>query len=168
MIQRLLASAAVITCLLPATLAAQDTGRDYKQGVWAHLVAHIGTHNTDAVLNDPAVAAELTRVLGEDEAHLRRNLSVRGPIAFDGDCLSLDGIARHGGGEEHALLRVCPSGRIDAVLYSQGQFTVWSRPSRYDHQPAPIRMWITWLRRWGQEEAHRRPQDVELRPIPCD
>src|SRR5690606_22607591 len=90
----------------------------------------IGTYHFDMVLDDPAVADELTSLLGSDLAHLHTNLKVRAPIGFSSDCLLMYGSAEHAAESERAYVPVCLyRGQVHAARLSGEAMTIYSRAS---------------------------------------
>jgi len=126
------------------TPPAADQGIDWKKGKWGHLAPFIGTDKYDAVLNDPAVAAEVDALLSpDDKKHLMDNLSVAGPIGFEGDCLTLSGNAPHQGGSELGFVNLCLyNGAVHVGILSGGAYKVYTRSEKYDYLPPSLRNWV--------------------------
>ena len=120
-----LAGLAVVLCLASAARA-EDI--DNKVGKLGRLSPQIGTYHYDAVLNDPAVAADLMRRLGpKGMAALKQRFDVQDPIAFDGTSLVLEGLMAHSGGSDEAVVSVRPSdGQVQVAMLIGGKRIVAS------------------------------------------
>lgn len=103
-----------------------------------------GSDDTDALLDDPEIAPRLERLLGDELAHFRANLDVRGSVDLHSASLSLPGNAVHGGGLEEAVLCIAVCSReLSAAIFSEGVITVYSRTPAYNAQSLCIKDWIT-------------------------
>ena len=100
--------------------------------------------DTDGLLKEPGVRAELQRVVGNQLPKLMQNLDVRGPIDVYGGALSISGNAPHKGGEEGAVICVNPWGpKVDAAIYSRGKVTLFSSAEKYEFATLCVKDWIT-------------------------
>jgi hypothetical protein len=61
----------------------------------AKYTASPGRDDTDGLLKEPAVRAELQRVVGNQLPKLMQNINVRGSVAFDGGGFMISGNAPH-------------------------------------------------------------------------
>ena len=103
-----------------------------------------GKDDTDGLLKEPAVRAELQRVAGNQLPKLMANLNVRGPIDVYGGALTISGNAPHKGGEEGAVICVNPWGpTVDAAIYSRGKVTLLSSAEKYEVATLCVKDWIT-------------------------
>ncbi|MGA7799293.1 MAG: hypothetical protein WCC36_00645 [Gammaproteobacteria bacterium] len=100
-----------------------------KAGKLAGLIHYAGSVTGDfptALDGDPAVQARLQRLSPAVQAHLKRNLDVRGPVDLVSCHLVISGNADHMGGEENAILDVnLYSGAVTAAILSHGHITVY-------------------------------------------
>src|SRR5262245_25855600 len=93
----------------------------------ALIAKYAGSDYTDALLAEPAVKAQLTRLLGSERKHLTENLFVRGPVDLLGGALAVSGNAAHRGTEEEAVVCVAPIGPVvQAAILSNGTITVYA------------------------------------------
>ena len=103
-----------------------------------------GKDDTDGLLKEPAVRAELQRVIGNQLPRLMQNLNVRGPVDVVGGALTISGNAPHQGGEEGAVICVNPWGpQVDAAIYSRGRVTLFSKAEKYEYAMLCVKDWIT-------------------------
>lgn len=104
-----------------AAVHAEDI--DNKKGVLSRLAPEIGTYNSDKVLGDPSVSAELQRRLGtKGMAMLKERLVVQGPIAFDGTSLVLHGGMAHAADTDAAIVSVRPrDGQVQVAIRVGGR-----------------------------------------------
>ena len=153
----------IFLLVLASTAGAQDIDR--KQGEWGHLAKYIGTYNYDAVLSDDEVSEKLTSILGDDLERLKRNLSVHGPIGFNGSCLILTGNAPHSGFVENAYLNICLSREtVDIVLTDEDAIQIYSEKSLFGHLDWMLRSWIFRF----QSEKHFTSMPVDISLIQTD
>lgn len=120
-----------------------DPPTDWKKGKLGHLAQFIGTYMYEHVLEDPEVSKKLYSLLGGEAQHLVKNMQVRSPINFEGGELVLHGSIRGPGKIEAAMLTVgLYKGKINAVIFSEGEVTLYSRSKKYDWVPTVIRQRI--------------------------
>lgn len=114
----------VLALLLAALLA---PAAQACTGKLARMLAYTGEYKTAEVLNDPAVAAVLKRLLGSELAHLKRNLGVTGPVDLISCDLVVSGNAPHQGGEENAIVDISVySGSVAAAILSRGKIAIYA------------------------------------------
>jgi hypothetical protein len=111
------------------------------------LLRDVASYTTDAFLADTLVRPHLSRLLGDELPHLRKNIDVRGSAAFSSGMVYVTGNAPHQGGEEHGFVGIDSySGQICAALLSQGKFEVYGAGMNRSALPVALREWIlaTW------------------------
>ena len=122
--------------------------------------AYVGSPDTDALLREPALRAELVSLLGESLAHFEHNLNVRGEVDLIGGQLSLVGNAPHGGSQEEAVLCIAVyDGAVNAAILSAGSITVYTRVRDYAALPLCIKDWVTQVNS-GHRDRFERPANV--------
>jgi hypothetical protein len=152
-----------IANLLCATPAVACTGE------LASLTRFAGG-DSGSFLAEPAVGSRISALMGRKVAHLRTNLSVAGPVALI-DCeLVVQGNARHGGGEQNAILSLdVYSGIMTVAILDRERILVWSTPHRsrspgdYSHLPAHVRDWI-YVAAGGFRSRGQPPPGVIMSP----
>ncbi len=129
----------------------------------AKYTASPGRDDSEGLLKEPAVRAELQRVVGAQLPKLMQNLNVRGSIAFDGGSLSIAGNAPHKGTEEEGVVCVTPFGPalVEAAIFSRGKVTLFSTAEKYEYATLCVKDWITLV-----NSAHRdrfvQPRNVQM------
>ena len=145
--------AAIILCLVagPAVAGHEDAEKlsypptDWKTGKLGHLSRYIGTYQYEPIIEDPHVAKTLSDLLGSEIPHLVKNLEARGPVGFDGAELSLVGSKAHEAHRERATVVVdVYDGKVHAVIFSEGQTTIYSKEKSYLFLPEAIRLSARW------------------------
>jgi hypothetical protein len=124
-----------------------------------------GSYNTEGFLNEPAVRAELQKLLGPELDHLMHNLNVRGAVDLSSETLSVNGNAPHQGTEEEAIVcvTVLPLKTIvEAGIFSKGAITVYSREKQYEDASICIKDWITLA---NSRHADRFVQPANVRVV---
>lgn len=110
---------------------------------WDGLTRLAGTYDAPDLLYFPEVDAILRRILAERRVTLLANVGVRGPMSWVDDCLVLEGLRPHSGGEEEAGVVACPGDRsVHAALLTQGRVVVASTRPRDAALPARLDAWI--------------------------
>ena len=130
----------------------------------AFIVKWAGSYNSEGFLNEPAVRGELQKLLGDEMAHLLRNLNVRGAVDVSGETLSVNGNAPHQGTEEEAVVcaTVLPLKTIvEAAILSKGAVTVYMREEPYENASICIKDWIT-LANSGHIDRMKQPPNVRV------
>lgn len=153
-------------CLLFAACASLGGETIVAGEAPAALSRYAGSHDSEALLSEPAVRDELAVLAGDRLPRLLRALDVRGAIDLSGAFLSLAGNAPHRGGEEEAV--VCVGVRrleVHAAILDQRTVTVFTRESRYGFLPQCIKDWIT-LANSGHRDRLEQPPNVELATSP--
>jgi hypothetical protein len=130
----------------------------------AEIAKWAGSDDTDAFLRQPAVRAELQKLLGPELKHLLRNLDVRGSVELIGWNLSVSGNAPHQGTEEEAIVCVVPgTSMVEAAILSKGTVTVYTRAEQYEYTNRCIKDWIT-LANSGHIGRIEQPANVRVVP----
>ncbi len=112
-------------------------------GKLGHLVKTAGTYDYHSVLNDPAVLGQLRSLLGAELSHLFQNIGVLGPIDFLWSEVWLTGGRAHETDVESAFISVnVVMGTVEAIIYSHGKTTVYSRARNYGDLHGATRMWL--------------------------
>lgn len=129
----------------------------------AMIAKHAGSYDTDAFLKEPAVRAELQKLLGPELKHLMHNLNVRGAVDLNGQTLSVNGNAPHQGTEEEAIVCVTPgSMTVEAAILSKETVTVYTRTEKYEYASICIKDWITLA---NSRHADRFTQPANVRVV---
>jgi hypothetical protein len=125
-------------------LAGAATAQGPEAAGHALLAKYAGSYDTDALLGEPAVRAELRKLLGAQLKHLVNNLNVKGSVDVVGGALSISGNAPHGGTEEEAVVCVVPINMmVEAAILSRGAITVFTRAEKYEYATLCIKDWVT-------------------------
>ena len=120
-----------------------------------------GRHDTDGLFKEPAVRAELQRVVGDQLPKLMQNINVRGSIAFDGG-FTITGNANHKGGEEEGVVCISPFGPVvEAGIFSKGRITVFAKAEKYEYLMICVKDWITQVNS-GHRDRFNQPKNVQL------
>lgn len=129
----------------------------------AKYTASPGRDDTDGLLKEPAVRAELQRVVGNQLPRLMQNINVRGSIAFDGGSLGIRGNAPHKGTEEEGVVCVNPYGPalVEAAIYSRGKAIVFTNAEKYEYVTLCVKDWIT-LVNAGYRDRFKQPTNVQM------
>lgn len=110
----------------------------------AMMTKYANSDDTDALLREPAVRAQLQKLLGPQLGTLQQNLDVRGSVDVIGGVLSISGNAPHAGTEEEAVVCVAPIGPVvQAAIFSKGKTTVFASEANYEYLFRCIKDWIT-------------------------
>lgn len=131
----------------------------------AKYTATPGREDSDALLREPAVQAELKRIVGSQLPKLMQNINVRGAIAFDGGSLVISGNAPHKGGEEEGVVCVNPysPGLVEAAIFSRGRITVFATAQKYEYLTLCVKDWITQANS-GHRDRTTQPKNVSYVP----
>jgi hypothetical protein len=106
-------------------------------------MVYAGSYDTDALLNDPAVAAAIQELLGSERDHLFANIAVRGSVDLISCDLVLSGNADHMGGEEDGIVSInVYSGSAAAAIHTAGRIDVYVTGGDYMSAPISIKDWI--------------------------
>lgn len=154
---RLATCALAALLLVPIAASAQAPTRPL-------LKKYIGNPDTDALLKEPAVRAQLEAMLGKQLPTLIRNLNVKGDVELVGGALTLNGNAPHKGGEEEAVVCIADAGPVpyvEAAIYSKGKVTVFSKSPQYDGLMICVKDWITQVNS-GHRDRFTQPKNVQL------
>ena len=129
----------------------------------AKYTASPGRDDSDGLLKEPAVSAELKRVVGNQLPKLMQNTNVRGSIAYDGGSLVVSGNAPHKGGEEEGVICVNPysPGLVEAAIFSRGKITVFATAEKYEYLSLCVKDWITQVNS-GHRDRTTQPKNVSV------
>ena len=129
----------------------------------AKYTASPGRDDSDGLLKEPAVSAELKRVVGNQLPKLMQNTNVRGAIAYDGGSLVVSGNAPHKGGEEEGVICVNPysPGLVEAAIFSRGKITVFATAEKYEYLSLCVKDWITQVNS-GHRDRMTQPKNVSV------
>ena len=123
---------------------------------------YIGSPYTDGLLREPAVRAELQRLVGAQLPKLLKNLDVKGDVELVSGSLVVSGNASHGGGEEEGIVCVfAHSGGVEAGIASKGRITVFTKAGNYEEASICIKDWITQMNS-GHRDRFQQPKNVQL------
>ena len=122
-----------------------------------------GRDDSEGLLKEPAVNAELKRVVGNQLPKLMQNTNVRGAIAYDGGSLVVSGNAPHKGGEEEGVICVNPysPGLVEAAIFSRGKITVFAAAEKYEYLSLCVKDWITQVNS-GHRDRTTQPKNVSV------
>lgn len=131
----------------------------------AKYTATPGRDDSDALLKEPAVQAELKRLVGNQLPKLLQNINVRGAIAYDGGSLVIVGNAPHKGGEEEGVVCVNPyaPGLVEAGIFSRGKIAVFGTAAKYEYLSLCVKDWITQVNS-GHRDRTTQPKNVAFVP----
>jgi hypothetical protein len=129
----------------------------------AKYTALPGREDSDGLLKEPAVRAELQRVVGSQLPKLLQNINVRGSIAYDGGSLVISGNAPHKGGEEEGVICVNPfsPSLVEAAIFSRGKITVFAAAEKYEYLTLCVKDWITQATS-GHRDRTTQPRNVSV------
>ena len=129
----------------------------------AKYTAAPGRDDSEGLLKEPAVSAELKRVVGNQLPKLMQNTNVRGAIAYDGGSLVVSGNAPHKGGEEEGVICVNPysPGLVEAAIFSRGKITVFAAAEKYEYLSLCVKDWITQVNS-GHRDRTTQPKNVSV------
>lgn len=142
----------------------QAKARDAQaKALLAKYTATPGRDDSDGLLKEPAVSAELQRVVGGQLAKLKQNINVRGAVAFDGGTLVISGNAPHKGGEEEGVICVSPysPSLVEAAIFSRGKITVFAAAEKYEYLTLCVKDWITQVNS-GHRDRTTQPKNVAV------
>jgi hypothetical protein len=149
----------ILTTVLGGLLALPAVGETPATDL---LARYANSYDTDPLLEEPFVAAELEALLGNRLPELHRNLGVRGPADVISGYLVLAGLRPHHGGEEEAIVCVAADGRdVHAGIFSRGRITLFSRAGSYMNVPLCLKDWSTQVNS-GHRDRLRQPANVQL------
>jgi hypothetical protein len=122
-----------------------------------------GRDDSEGLLKEPAVNAELKRVVGNQLPKLMQNTNVRAAIAYDGGSLVVSGNAPHKGGEEEGVICVNPfsPGLVEAAIFSRGKITVFATAEKYEYLSLCVKDWITQVNS-GHRDRTTQPKNVSV------
>lgn len=122
-----------------------------------------GRQDTDGLLKEPAVRAELQRVVGGQLPKLMQNINVRGPVDHYGGSLMVVGNAAHKGGEEEGVVCVNPyaPSLVEAGIFSKGKVTVFATADKYEYLTLCVKDWITQVNS-GHRDRFTQPKNVQV------
>ena len=128
------------------------------------LKKYIGNPDTDALLKEPAVRAQLEAMLGKQLPVLIRNLNVKGDVELIGGALALSGNAPHKGGEEEAIVCIADAGPVpyvEAAIFSKGKVTIFTKSPQYEGLSICVKDWVTQVNS-GHRDRFMQPKNVQL------
>lgn len=145
-----------------AAVTAVSAAQGDASAARAMITQWAGSYDTDALLKQPAVRAQLQQLLGPELEHLERNLNVSGAVEVISESLSVSGNAPHQGTEEEAIVCVLPYNMtVEAAILSKGVITVYTRAEKYEYTNRCIQDWIT-LANSGHVDRIRPPANVRV------
>jgi len=129
----------------------------------AKYTAAPGRDDSEGLLKEPAVNAELKRAVGNQLPKLMQNTNVRGAIAYDGGSLVVSGNAPHTGAEEEGVICVNPysPGLVEAAIFSRGKITVFAAAEKYEYLSLCVKDWITQVNS-GHRDRTTQPKNVSV------
>lgn len=157
-------------CLLGLSLAAAlvSASSALAQGSVAPsrplLKKYIGNPDTDALLKEPAVRAQLEAMLGRQLPKLIQNLNVKGDVELVSGALALSGNAAHKGGEEEAVVCIADQGPVplvEAAIFSKGKVTIFTKGPQYENVMICVKDWVTQVNS-GHRDRMAQPRNVQL------
>jgi hypothetical protein len=128
----------------------------------AKYTSSAGWEDSDGLLKEPAVRAELQRVVGPQLPKLMQNINVHSPIAFDGS-FKISGNAPHKGTEEEGVVCVNPyaPSLVEAAIFSRGKITVFAAAEKYEYLSVCVKDWITQVNS-GHRDRTTQPKNVSV------
>jgi hypothetical protein len=122
-----------------------------------------GWHDSDGLMKEPAVRAELQRVVSNQLPRLMQNINVRSSIDHYGGSLMINGNAPHKGGEEEGVVCVNPyaPSLVEAAIFSQGKITVFATAEKYEYLTLCVKDWITQVNS-GHRDRFTQPKNVQV------
>lgn len=148
--------------LVALTHAASPPAQPAEAAAKALMAKYAGSPDSGALLKEPAVRAQLQKLVGAQLPHLEQNLDVAGDIEVIGGTLSISGNAPHGGTEEEGVVCVAPMGPVvQAAIFSKGQVTVFAGEATYEYLLRCVKDWIT-LVNSGHKDRFEQPQNVRV------
>lgn len=154
----------IVVIVIVAVFASATVAQGDEATQRALIAKYAGSYDTDAFLKEPAVSAELQKLLGQEVKHLMQNLNVKGAVDLSGETLSINGNAPHQGTEEEAIVcvSVLPLKMIvEAAILSKGTVTVFTRAEQYEYASICIKDWIT-LANSGHVDRFVQPANVRV------
>lgn len=151
----------LLVSLLPSAALAQSSTPKPGEEL---LKKYANSEDTDALLREPKVRAQLQQLLGAELPHLEHNLDVRGSVDVISGWLSMEGNAPHMGTEEEGV--VCISiynMQVTAAIFSKGIVTVYAREGKYEGLPRCITDWITQVNT-AHVDRLWQPKNVRMAP----
>jgi len=151
--------------VLAATGALAQTGGGPTRVL---MKKYVGTPNSDAMLKEPTVRAQLEAMLGRQLPTLMRNLDVRSDVDLIGGALAINGNANHKGGEEEAIVCIADQGPVplvEAAIFSRGRVTVFAKAPQYEYLMLCIKDWVTQVNS-GHRDRMTQPKNVQLMAKP--
>jgi hypothetical protein len=149
-----------------AVIASTAIAQDAESTTRAMLAKWAGSYDTDALLREPKVRAELQKLLGAELQHLESNLNVSGAVEVISETLSISGNAPHQGTEEEAIVCILPYNMtVEAAILSQGVITVFTHATQYEYIDRCIKDWIT-LANSGHIDRMKPPANVRMANTP--
>ena len=160
------APCATAQTLTPAQQKTMEQARAREaqaKALLAKYTASPGRDDSDGLLKEPAVSAELKRVVGKQLPKLFQNTNVRGAIAYDGGSLVVSGNAPHKGGEEEGVICINPysPGLVEAAIFSRGRITVFASAEKYEYLSLCVKDWITQVNS-GHRDRTTQPKNVSV------
>jgi hypothetical protein len=155
----------IVVIAIVAVFASAPAAQGDEATQRAMIAKYAGSYDTGAFLKEPAVRAELHKLLGSELTHLLHNLNVKGAVDLSGETLSVNGNAPHQGTEEEAIVcvSVLPLKTIvEAAIFSKGAVTVFSRAEKYEYASICIKDWITLA---NSRHADRFVQPANVRVV---
>ncbi len=128
----------------------------------AKYTASAAWEDSEGLLKEPAVHAELQRLVGNQLSKLMQNINVRGSVAFDGGGFIISGNAPHKGTEEEGVVCVNPFGPVvEAGIFSRGKVTVFAAAEKYEYLTVCVKDWITQVNS-GHRDRMTQPKNVQV------
>lgn len=126
--------------LIATTAFAQGKGPDPK----ALVAKYAGNPDYPALFKEPAVQAQMQKIVGAQMKQLMHHLNVAGDIELVGGALTVSGNAPHSGGIDEAIVCISPFGpMVEAAIASNGKVTVYSKDGNYEYLMRCVKDWIT-------------------------
>jgi hypothetical protein len=144
--------------LAASTAVAQGKPYDAK----ALVAKYAGNPDYPALFKEPAVQAQMQKIVGPQMKQLMDHLSVAGDIELVGGALTVSGNAPHAGGIDEAIVCISPFGPVvEAAIASKGKVTVYSKDGNYEYLMRCVKDWIT---QYNSEHRDRmqQPKNVSL------
>lgn len=123
---------------------------------------YVGSSNSEGFLNEPAVRAELQKMVGAELPRLLKNLNVKGDVDLVSGQLVVSGNAAHAGGEEEGIVCVLPEPlKVEAAIASKGRITLFTRAEKYEYASLCVKDWITQFNS-SHRDRFQQPKNVQV------
>ena len=126
------------------------------------FMSYVNSDDSQKLLADPIVKAQLAHLMGPQLRHLLNNLNVHGPIGLEDGMLILSGNAPNMGMMENGFLGVkLYNGEAVACLFTHGRVEVFTKQPKFDYLAQAVRQWAVWILASAQLRG-RQPSNIVM------